>query len=182
MILASSSPRRKELLRKFKIPFKVIPSRLAEPPPGPLSPIQYTRKLALAKAQIVAKQVGKGMVLGADTVVAHQGEIFGKPADFSECCRLLSRLAGTTHKVVTGVALVDAATGRAKVAHAVSFVTLRRLTPEEIARTALRHLDKAGCYAIQEKKDPLVSKIKGSYTNVVGLPMELVKKLLTAFC
>ncbi len=151
---------------------------MLEPPPGLLSPVAYTKKLALAKAQVVARQVGDGLVLAADTVVVHRGRIFGKPTDFSEACRILSQLQGTTHQVITAVALVNAKTLKPKVAHAVSRVTMRRLSPDEVARFARKNQDKAGAYAIQQKRDPLVSKVKGSYTNVVGLPMELVKKLL----
>ena len=178
LILASASPRRVSLLKGLKIRFDVIPSRMLEPPPGFMDPATYTRKMALAKARVVAKQVGTGRVLGADTVVVLKGEILGKPADPADGIRMLSRLQGTTHKVVTGVALVDAATGKEKVAHAVSRVTMRLLSPPEIFRFAKKNLDKAGCYAAQEKKDPVVRNVVGSTTNVVGLPMELVKKLL----
>ena len=178
LILASASPRRKQLLLSLRKKFQVIPSRLSEPPPGLLDPVSYARKLALAKARVVAKQVGEGLVLGADTVVVHRGEILGKPADLADGYRMLSRLQGTTHKVVTGVALVNAATGKEKQAHAVSTVTMRPISPAEIFRYAKKHLDKAGCYAAQEKKDPVVQKVVGSYTNVVGLPLEIVKKLL----
>lgn len=178
LILASASPRRKLLLKQFKIPFKIVHSRLFEPPPGILDPISYTRKLALAKAQGVAQKVGEGWVLGADTVVVHQGQILGKPVDFADACRMLSRLQGTTHKVVTAIALVNAATSKSKVAHSVSWVTMRRLELREIAQVATKNMDKAGGYAVQEKKDPVIEKIKGSYTNVVGLPVEVLKKLL----
>lgn len=177
-ILASASPRRKGLLKALKIPFSVVPSRLLEPPPGFMDPVSYARKLALAKARIAAKQVGEGWVLGADTVVVHQGEILGKPADMADGIRMLSRLQGTTHKVITGVALVNAATGKESQAHAVSTVTMKPLSLKEIARIAPKHLDKAGCYAAQEKKDPVIKKVVGSYSNVVGLPLEVVKKLL----
>ena len=181
LILASVSPRRKQLLRSLKVPFKVIPSYLSEPSPGALTPSAYTRKLALAKAVFVAQKLERGLVLGADTVVVHRGRILGKPADFTEACRMLSLLQGTTHRVVTGVALVDAATGKKKLAHALSRVTLRKIPLKQIGRIAAKHLDKAGAYAAQEKKDPLVLKVKGSYTNVVGLPMKLVKKLLKGY-
>ena len=178
LILASASPRRKLLLKQLKVPFTVIPSRMFEPPPGILDPISYARRMALAKARVVAKQSAGAWVLGADTVVVYKGEILGKPADPADGIRMLSRLQGTTHKVVTAVALVNAATGKEKVAHAVSTVTMKPLSLKEIARIAPKHLDKAGCYAAQEKKDPVIKKVVGSYTNVVGLPMELVKKLL----
>ena len=157
---------------------------MLEPPPGILDPVTYTRKLALAKARVVARQRVPGLrpgtlwVLGADTVVVLKGEILGKPADPADGIRMLSRLQGTTHKVITGVALVDAATGKEKVAHAVSTVTMKPLDLKTIARIAPKHLDKAGGYAAQEKKDPVIKKVVGSYTNVVGLPMEIVKKLL----
>ena len=126
----------------------------------------------------MAQKAGEGWVLGADTVVVHKGQILGKPADFSEACRMLSRLQGTTHKVVTGLALVNAATSKVKMAHAVSSVTMRPLELREIARIATKNMDKAGGYAVQEKKDPVIKKVVGSYSNVVGLPVELVKKLL----
>ena len=161
---------------------------MSEPPPGLMEPVPYARKLALAKARLVAGKVGAGLVLGADTVVGHQGEILGKPADFAEGCRMLAKLQGTTHTVITAVALVEAATSaegkttREKVAHTASRVTMRRLALIEIARYARKHLDKAGCYAVQERKDPVVIKIRGSYTNVVGLPKELVQKLLKNAC
>ena len=178
LILASASPRRVSLLKQLKIPFSVVPSRLLEPPPGFMDPVSYARKLALAKARVVAKQAPGAWVLGADTVVVHKGEILGKPADPAEGIRMLSRLQGTTHKVITGVALVNAATGQEKQAHAASTVTMKPLSLKEIARIAPKHLDKAGCYAAQEKKDPVIKKVVGSYSNVVGLPMEVLKKLL----
>ena len=178
LILASASPRRKLLLKQLKIPFTIVPSRMFEPPPGILDPVTYARKMALAKARVVAKQTGTGWVLGADTVVVHKGEILGKPADPADGIRMLSRLQGTTHKVITGVALVDAATGKEKMVHAVSTVTMKPLTLKEIAKIAPKHMDKAGCYAAQEKKDPVIKKVVGSYSNVVGLPMERVRKLL----
>lgn len=189
LVLASVSPRRKELLRKLKIPFKVVPSLLAEPPPGSLDPVSYTRKLALAKARLVAQRlkaglipgIKEGLILGADTVVVHRGIILGKPTDFADACRTLSRLQGTTHRVVTAVALVDALSGREKLGHALSTVTMRSLLPPEIAQYARRHVDKAGAYAVQEKKDPVVAKVRGSYTNVVGFPLEVVQDLLKRF-
>lgn len=151
---------------------------MAEPPSGNENPIAYARKLAAAKARLVARKIRKGWVLGADTVVVLKGKIYGKPADHQDACRILSRLQGSTHWVITGVALLQAKTGRIKIGHAISRVTMRRMSPDEVDRYARRHRDKAGAYAVQEKRDPVVLKIRGSYTNVVGLPMELVRKLL----
>ncbi len=178
LVLASASPRRKLLLKTLKIPFTVIPSRMFEPPPGFMDAVSYARKLALAKARVVAKQAaGDEWVLGADTVVVHKGEILGKPADMADGIRMLSRLQGTTHRVITGVALVNAA-GKEKVTHAASTVTMKRLDLKTIVRLVPKNLDKAGAYAAQEKKDPVIKKVVGSYSNVVGLPLEVVKKLL----
>ncbi len=178
LILASASPRRKQLLKEYKIPFRVVPSRIHEPPPGKLTPPAYTRKLALAKALAVAKKVKTGWVLGADTIVVHNGDILGKPANLAAGRAMLGRLQGTTHRVVTGIALVNAKTGKKKVAHMSTHVTMRKLTAAEIARFAKKNLDKSGCYAAQETKDPVIKKVTGSYSNVVGLPMELVQKIL----
>ena len=178
LILASASPRRRQILKELKIPFTVQPSQMLEPPPGLLQPAVYARRLALAKARIIASKVTEGLVLGADTIVVHKKDILGKPTDFADACRMLHQLQGTRHKVITAVAVIDAATGKAKVAHAVSTVTMRPLTIQEIARLGKKNMDKAGSYAVQAKKDPVVEKIEGSYTNVVGLPVELLRKLL----
>ncbi len=121
------------------------------------------------------------MILGADTVVVCRGKILGKPAHPTQAGQFLNQLQGTTHRVITAIALIDAATGQKRVAHAVSSVTMRHLTLKEIARYSRNHLDKAGAYAVQENKDPVIVKIRGSYTNVVGLPMELLKKELRYF-
>ena len=182
LILASESPRRRQLLKEHGLSFRVIPSRLPEPPPGKLPPVAYARMLAAAKAKRVAAKTREGLVLAADTIVVGRGEILGKPKDFRDACRMLKKLQGTTHRVVTAVCLINAATGGTLTRHCISRVTMRPLTPAEIHRYASRHPDKSGSYAVQEKKDPVVIKIEGSWTNVVGLPMELVKKLLATFC
>jgi len=178
LILASASPRRRQLLRTWKIPFRLIPSRLHEPPPGRTPPVRYARRLALAKARAVVRQVTSGWVLGADTIVVKGRRILGKPRSVAEAERMLRTLSGSRHRVITAVALVDAATGRRRVAHATSVVTMRRLSDDERRRYARRHLDKAGAYAVQDRGDPVVTKIAGSYTNVVGLPKELVLPLV----
>jgi septum formation protein len=181
LILASASPRRKTLLRQMKIRFHAVPSGIPEPSPRGIAPAAYAKKLALAKALHVAGFMTHGIVLGADTIVVLKNKIYGKPKHVKDAVRMLGQLQGTTHKVITGVAVVDAKTGRKKVAHAVSKVTMKPLSPAEVKRYASKHPDKAGSYAVQEKNDSVVKKIVGSYSNVVGLPMELVKKMLKGF-
>lgn len=180
LILASTSARRKALLRSLGVAFQVKPSRLKEPPPGKQGPIAYARALALAKARRVANGLEKGWVLGADTVVVLGRKIFGKPRSRQAACRMLESLQGTTHRVITAVAWVDAATGRHRLTHAVSHVTMRRLSPREVSRYARKHGDKAGSYAVQDRRDPVVCRIRGSFTNVVGLPLERVRQLLAS--
>jgi len=177
-ILASASPRRKKLLKSLGIRFRVIPSGFEEPSPKRSTPVAYTRKVALAKARRVARGIDQGWVLGADTIVVCGQQIIGKPANLRDARRILSQLQATTHRVVTGVALVNASTGKYRLGHAVSFVTMRPLNSKEISRLARKNQDKAGAYAVQETRDPVVTRVKGSLTNVVGLPLELLRKLL----
>ncbi len=200
LILASASPRRHRLLTEWGVPHRVAPSRIPEPAPRRTAPIAYARRLALAKALAVAKGVrplsskrgltpleGKGAgswVLGADTIVVVGRRIFGKPRGVVDAERMLRALSGTTHRVITAVALVHLARTKGarppwhRVRHAVSRVTMRRLTPEELHRFARKHRDKAGGYAIQDSGDTVIETIEGSYTNVVGLPKEIVLPLL----
>ena len=157
---------------------RIAPSRVPEPPPRRELPVRYARRLALAKAEAVARQWPECWVLGADTIVVHHRRIFGKPTSAGAALRMLRTLAGSQHTVITAVALVCPARARRHVAHAVSRVTMRAISPGELARFARRHRDKAGGYAVQEVRDPVVVRVKGSYTNVVGLPKELVVPML----
>jgi len=177
LILASASPRRRALLRKLRIPFRVKPSHIPEKSRH-VAPARLVRDLALQKAQAVARSIHEGVVLGADTVVVLKGKILGKPRDARDAYRMLYRLSGSTHAVYTGVAVVDAATKKSLVAHAKSVVRMKKIPLEQILKLSRRHLDKAGSYAIQEKKDPIAKVVKGSYDNVVGLPVTTVKALL----
>src|SRR5690242_19118945 len=108
LILASSSPRRRQLLRKLGIPFRGMPSHIPENS-SHKNPVRHVKDLARRKAQAVARKINRGIVLGADTVVVLRGRIMSKPADALEACQMLGSLSGTTHRVYTGVALVDAA-------------------------------------------------------------------------
>jgi septum formation protein len=177
LILASASPRRRILLKRLKIPFRILPSHIPERSKQK-APHAIVRDLALQKAQAIAGQLKEGIVLGADTIVVLRRKVLGKPRDAEDAYRMLYRLSGTTHQVYTGVALVDAGTRRAVVSHAKSSVRMRKMPLEMLLALSRKHLDKAGSYAIQEKRDPIARVVRGSYDNVVGLPVAMVKALL----
>jgi septum formation protein len=180
LILASASPRRRQLLKRLGVPFRVVPSDIPEPA-AHKNPIRLVQELALRKAVQVAARMKGAVVLGADTVVVLHRRILGKPRNRQGACRMLQKLSGTTHKVYTGVALVEAGTGRKAVSYAVSTVKMRKMPLEDLRKFSRKHLDKAGAYAIQERRDPIARVVRGSYDNVVGLPVGLVRKMLRHF-
>jgi nucleoside triphosphate pyrophosphatase len=182
VILASASPRRRELLARLGAPFEVMPSDIDEILEG--APSETTvAALALAKARAVARRVGDGIVLGADTVVVIDGVALGKPLDDADARTMLRRLRGRAHDVITGVAVVDAATGRAETAAAVTRVTMADVGDDAIEAyvASAEPLDKAGAYAIQGRGAALVARFSGSYSNVVGLPLGTAARLLGRF-
>ncbi len=177
IILASASPRRRALMREAGYRFVVRPSHVSERAPSGLSPAQRVSFLALKKATFVAKKFPNDIVIGADTLVFIHGHAVGKPRNARHAERMLAELSGRWQRVYTGVAVV-AQGGKTKFKKsAVSYVKFRKLAAEEIRSAAHKHLDKAGAYAVQEKGDSFVAKIKGRYDNVVGLPMNVVKEL-----
>jgi len=185
LILASSSPRRRDLLREAGYRFAVRPPPLGEGgvrPHGP--PGAYVESLAYLKAEsaIETHRLEDGLVLGADTAVELGGRLLGKPADPDDARRILARLSGTRHRVLTGLALVDLARGRRLLAHAVTAVRMARMSPEAIDAYVAsgEAMGKAGAYAVQETGERYVEAMEGSRTNVVGLPMELLARLLKA--
>lgn len=180
LILASASPRRAALLRQVKIPFTVVVPELSEEVSGSLKMHEMVITLALRKAHAVSKQLDCGLVLAADTVVQHQGLVMGKPADRDDARFMLSRLSGDKHEVATGIALVDAASGRLETAVSVTAVWLKHLSAMEIDTYVMtgEPLDKAGAYGIQGPAALFVRKIEGCYFNVVGLPLNLLYDLL----
>lgn len=180
LILASKSPRRRILLKKLGIPFRVIASHVPEDSQQ-REPHRLVQELALRKAVFVANKLKKGIVVGADTLVVGAGRIFGQPRDAKDAYKMLYRLSGTTHRVFTGVAIVDVDHAKRKVAYAVSKVRMKRLNLDELLKLSRRNLDKAGAYAIQEKGDPIARVVSGAYDNVVGLPVALVRRLLRGF-
>jgi septum formation protein len=179
LILASASPRRRELLRQLGVRFEVVPSDTPETPlPGEL-PADFARRVAREKAIDVARRRPGTVVVGADTVVVLDGEIFGKPRDGADARRMLRRLSARVHRVLTAVALVDAA-GAVDVIGVESEVEFRALTDAEIdAYVATGEpFDKAGAYAVQGGAGHFVTRLTGSRSNVVGLPIEEVADLL----
>lgn len=177
LILASASPRRRVLLKQLKIPFVVRPSRIPEHSKFK-DPKRFVQDLAVQKATAAAKTLSEGLILGADTVVVCGGKILGKPKDPKDAYRMLYRLGGSRHRVMTGVALVDAQTYRTLSAVEVSLVHMKKLDLPTLLRLSKKHLDKAGAYAIQSQRDPIAKVVKGNYDNVVGLPVKLVGQLI----
>ncbi|MBI2492102.1 MAG: septum formation protein Maf [Candidatus Rokubacteria bacterium] len=181
LILASASPRRRGLLGRICPAFTVVPADVDESlDPGPVA--AAVERLALRKARAVASGARDAVVLAADTVVVVDGVVLGKPAGPAEARAMLRRLRGRVHEVVTGVAVVDAAGREASLS-----VTTRVLMAAYSDATLHAYaasgapLDKAGAYAIQDRDGALVDGLAGSYTNVVGLPLEATRRLLEGF-
>jgi len=183
LILASASPRRAELLRQLNLEFQIMASDAAELFDDQLSPWEVCQLNAHRKARVIAKKHPDALVLGADTLVFLGEETMGKPADVTEAKRMLTRLQGRTHQVVTGISLIHLRAARERTFAASTDVTFRPLTTSQIHDylSKVNPLDKAGAYAIQEHGDLIVSEISGSYSNVVGLPVERVAEELTAW-
>ena len=178
LVLASASPRRQELLRNAGIPFEVQPAHIPEDPlPGEQAK-DCAERLASEKALAVAKQRPRDIVLGADTVVVVDGQILGKPMDAADAARMLRLLSGREHQVITGVCMV--ANGQSSVASETTTVTMSALTEKEIADYVAtgEPMDKAGAYAIQGIASRWIPRIDGDYSNVVGLPVPLVWRML----
>ncbi len=176
LILASASPRRKQLLSELIPHFEVVVSRYEEKGEG-LPAAQTVERFAFVKASEVFSRYPDCLVLGADTVVSLDGKILGKPRDEEDAKATLRRLSGRTHEVYTGVCLMGEGVSRVEtVCSKVKFYPLSEELIEEYVQSGLP-LDKAGSYGIQDGF-PLVEGFEGSYSNVVGLPMEYVKRLL----
>jgi septum formation protein len=183
LILASASPRRAELLRRLKLKFEIVPSDAAEVFDGHLSPLEICQLNAHRKARAVAKKIPDALVLGADTLVFLGREILGKPRNLAEAGRMLAKLQGRTHQVVTGVSLIHLRAHRERIFAVSTDVTFHTLSAKEISAyfSKVNPLDKAGAYAIQEHGDIIVAEISGSYSNVVGLPVEKLEEELAAW-
>jgi septum formation protein len=177
LILASVSPRRSLLLRETGLKFRVIPANADEAHNENLTATELCRINAFRKAHAVAERHPRSLVLGADTLVCLGTRLFGKPRNLAGAKRVLSALQGRTHHVITGVCLLHLATRRFRVFTEQTAVKFKRLDARQIAAYlhGIQPLDKAGAYAIQENGSAIVERIDGSYSNVVGLPVERLR-------
>jgi len=181
IILASASPRRRELLTEMNVPFEVITANVTElnsvSSPN-LDPISIASENAWLKTKAVAASNPGRWVLGADTVVMLDNRDLGKPASFDEAKSFLTALSGRVHEVITACVLIEPA-GKAHRFHDITRVTFQTLTPEVIDRylDAVHVLDKAGAYALQERGDWIIERVEGSSSNVIGLPTEKLAEL-----
>jgi septum formation protein len=178
LVLASASPRRAELLRAAGIPFATLPVDIDESALPNERPEAHVRRLAEQKARAASAQRQDAIVLAADTVVVVDDRMLGKPQDAEDAARMLRLLSAREHQVLTGVCLIA---GTAVVEVAYSQVWFSSLTDQEIAWYVAsgEPMDKAGAYAIQGLASRFVERIDGSYSNVVGLPVALVYRLLS---
>jgi septum formation protein len=180
IVLASASPRRRELLEQIGLKFEVFPSLVSEEgqhlPPG-----EWAEHLAVCKAKDVAAVLsGTGYVIGADTLVVLDGVVYGKPADDQDACRMLTNLQGRKHEVITGIAVVRMQDGAVRAGYETTAVEMRELTLREINTyvETTEPMDKAGAYAIQGRGAVFIPKICGCYFNVVGLPLARLAAML----
>ena len=179
LVLASASPRRVDLLRHAGFEFEIVLPQVDEAHDASLTPEQLTLENARRKALAVSQIRPEALVIGADTLVYVDGLPLGKPADMDEALRMVRRLSGRTHEVCTGVAFACAGTV-AQELHVITHVTFKPLTKELIRayHALVNPLDKAGAYGIQEHTDMLLERMVGSFTNVIGLPVDEVSTAL----
>ena len=183
--LASQSPRRRRLLRRLRRPFRVVRSGHHERIWKGRPPSDNAMCNAAGKARMARLPSGAtGIVIGADTFVYFHGRVVGKPKTMRHARRLLRAMSGKSHQVYTGLCLRALPTGKLRVSYDVTRVTFKPLSERTIARLCARGapLDKAGGYAIQEDRGDLIASVEGSRSNVIGLPLELLRRELAALC
>ncbi|HEY2491865.1 MAG TPA: Maf family protein [Paenibacillus sp.] len=185
IILASTSPRRQEIIASLRIPYEIQPSHVNEDTPADWTPRQIVEGLALRKAETVYNKFSPYkepcIIVGSDTIVLLDNQVMGKPNDDNEAYEMLLLLQGRTHEVYSGVACIDAMTGRTVVNHRVTSVTMKSLSAETIQSyvNSGEPSDKAGAYAIQGLGATLIDGIDGCYFNVVGLSVSLLSDMLS---
>ena len=184
LVLASASPRRQELLRNAGIPFTAQPANVDETPHAGESPREYAERLSREKALAVSRNRSQDLVLGADTIVVVDEKILGKPRDAEGAASMLRLLSGRTHQVITGVSMVGGklrtANPELRTASETTLVTMSDLSDADISEYIAtgEPMDKAGAYAIQGVASRWIHRIDGDYSNVVGLPIALVYRML----
>jgi septum formation protein len=183
IILASASPRRKELLEKIGLKFEVEPSNYAEDMHSRLSPDKLARAISLEKARAVARKHKNAIVIAADTFIVFRGKIMGKPNTEAEARKMLMALRGKSHSVITGFTILDTEENKVLTKSVETVIHIKKLTPEEIDGyvKSKEPLDKAGAYAIQGLGSVIVERIEGDYFNVMGLPLRALAESLTEF-
>ncbi len=183
IVLASQSPRRKELLKKIVAEFRVVPSDVDEEQFREKDPIRFALRAAQAKAREVGEKYPSSLVIAADTLVWVGEDIFGKPRNLTEARKILEKLSGQKHRVITAVAIYKKDEERWVTGYEISRLKFKNLGREEIDGYLDRGdcLDKAGSYAVQEVGDAFVESLEGDYDNVVGFPVRKAKKLLDQF-
>jgi len=182
IILASKSPRRKQLLEEIKLEFEVHPSEFEEKNEGQL-PEELVIHNAIGKAQDIARHYRNSLIIGVDTLVVFQNHIIGKPNDREDAKRILRLLSNTTHKVISGMCVMDSDSKKTISAIEETFVTIDRLDEEDIENyvNSGEGEDKAAGYAIQGVGSLFVKKIEGDYFNVVGLPIYRLRQIFKEF-
>ena len=179
IILASNSPRRREILGKF-INFEAVTAKVEEDNVFYKSPQTLVMALAFEKANSVAAKHEDAIIIGADTVVEIEGEILGKPKSRDDAKRMMKRLSGKPHKVITGFAIIDLSSDKKYMDYEVTEVTFKDISADEIENylNKAKYMDKAGAYGIQDDAALFVDKIKGDYLNIVGFPISKIYTVL----
>jgi septum formation protein len=180
IILASSSPQRKDLLNQLGVTFEIIPSNFDEDSVKKIAPKEYVKKLARCKAEFVASTQKEGVIIGVDTVITLNNEIIGKPKDEEDATRTLRKLSGKTHNVVSGICVINKYLNKTVTSAVVTKVKFRKLNDKLIKEyiKSKEPLNKAGSYGIQGKGAILIEEINGDYYNIVGLPLTTLAKIL----
>ena len=183
LILASNSPRRIVLLKSLGYHFDIVPHDIEECILGDVLPMELVQNLAFLKATDVARRVSNAIIISADTVIVHKNNILGKPKDVSDAKRILSILSDSEHDIISGVCVMEMPSRKKMLRIERTHIRMRNIKDEEIDRYILtgEPMDKAGAYAIQGEGRKFIEKIDGSFSNVVGLPLELLQEMLNHF-
>ena len=183
IILASASPRRKELLEKIGLKFEVEPSNYAEDMHSKLNPDELARAISLGKSRAVASKHKNAIVIAADTFIVFRGKIMGKPNTEAKARKMLMTLKGKSHSVITGFTIMDTEENKVLTKSVETVIHIKKLTPKEIDAyvKSKEPLDKAGAYAIQGLGSVIVERIEGDYFNVMGLPLSALAESLKEF-